>query len=79
MTVDNAFEKLDILQEDWVNGRLSPDQRAKCVAMDYKIELRNAEMGYSDKQGGSPESWRQSASRLLEFERRLGVSVEKFA
>ena len=40
MTVDNAFEKLDILQEDWVNGRLNPLQRAKCVAMDYAIEMR---------------------------------------
>ena len=36
MTVDNAFEKLDLMQDDWVNGRLSPLQRAKCVGMDYQ-------------------------------------------
>ena len=52
MTVDNAFEKLDLLQEDWVNGRLSPFQTsAKCVAMDYKIEMRMYEMGYTDESG----------------------------
>ena len=24
MTLDNAIEKIDLLQEDWVNGRLNP-------------------------------------------------------
>ena len=75
-TVENAFEKLDILQEDWVSGRLSPLQRAKCVAMDYRVELKMAEMGYTDNKGGSPESWNTSAEKLVQFERtRLGVDI----
>jgi hypothetical protein len=75
-TVENAFEKLDILQEDWVNGRLSPLQRAKCVAMDYHTGLRMSQMGYTDDQGGSPESWKESAEKLLRFERtRFGVDI----
>jgi hypothetical protein len=75
-TVGNAFEKLDLLQEDWVNGKLSPVQRAKCVAMDYRIKIKMAEMGYTDEQGGSPESWKLSADKLAGFEKsRLGVDV----
>jgi hypothetical protein len=75
-TVDNAFEKLDLLQEDWVNGRLSPVQRAKCVAMDYRIKIKMAEMGYTDEQGGSPESWKLSADKLARFEKsRLSVDI----
>ena len=75
-TVSNAFEKLDLLQEDWVNGKLSPVQRAKCVAMDYRIKIKMAEMGYTDEQGGSPESWKLSADKLAGFEKsRLGVDV----
>ena len=70
MTVDNAFEKLDILQEDWVNGRMNPLQRAKCVAIDYAIEMRMSEMGYVDGQGGSAESWKASAEKLARFEKR---------
>ncbi len=76
MTVDNAFEKLDLLQEDWVHGRMSPLQRAKCVAIDYAIKMRMAEMGYVDDQGGSPEAWRASAGKLAQFETaRLGVDI----
>jgi hypothetical protein len=75
-TVENAFEKLDILQDDWVNGRLSPLQRAKCVAMDYLVEARMAEMGYTDNKGGSPESWKSSAEKLARFEKtRLNVDI----
>lgn len=75
-TVNNAFEKLDLLQEDWVNGRLSPVQRAKCVAMDYRIKIKMAEMGYTDEQGGSQESWKLSADKLVRFEKtRLGVDI----
>jgi hypothetical protein len=76
MTVDNAFEKLDILQDDWVNGRLSPTQRAKCVAMDYAIKMRMSEMGYAGSSGGSVESWKASADKLAKFEKtRLGVDI----
>jgi hypothetical protein len=75
-TVENAFEKLDILQEDWANGRLSPLQRAKSVGMDYRIGLKMSEMGYADNQGGSPESWKASAEKLLRFERtHFGVDI----
>jgi hypothetical protein len=77
MTVDNAFEKLDILQDDWINGRLSPLQRAKCVAMDYKIEMRQFEMGYEDK-GGGPETWKAAAERLVQFEKRTGLDILHF-
>jgi len=79
MTVDNALEKLDLLQEDWVNGRLSPTQRARAAASDYKIETRHSEMGYTDSQGGKPEAWKASADRLLEFEKRLGINLGEFA
>src|SRR2546426_4838567 len=37
ITVDDSFVKLDILLEDWVNGRINPLQRARSVAMLYKI------------------------------------------
>jgi hypothetical protein len=79
MTVDNALEKFDSLQEDWANGRLSPNQRARAVACDYKIEMRHSEMGYTDSQGGKPEAWKASAERLLEFEKRLGIKLLDFA
>jgi hypothetical protein len=75
-TVDNAFEKLDILQEDWVNGRLSPFQRAQCAAADYRLGIKMSQMGYTDRRGGSPESWKASAERLAQFERtHSGVDV----
>jgi hypothetical protein len=77
MTVDNAFEKLDILQGDWINGRLSPLQRVKCVAMDYKIEMRQFDIGYEDEQGG-PETWKAAAERLVQFEERAGMDILHF-
>jgi hypothetical protein len=79
MNVDNAFEKLDLLQEDWANGRLSPLQRAKSVTMDYKVELHCAEMGYTDEQGGSPDTWKASAERLVQFEKSLGLDISHLA
>jgi hypothetical protein len=78
MTLDNVFEKLDLLQEDWVNGRLSPFQRARSVALDYRIKLRHVEMGYVDKQGGSPETWKASADRLIGFEKEIGVDLLQY-
>jgi hypothetical protein len=77
MTVDNAFEKLDILQEDWINGRLSALQRAKCVAIDYKIEMRQFEMGYEDTKGG-PDTWKAAADKLVQFEERAGLDLLHF-
>jgi hypothetical protein len=79
MTVENAVEKLDFLQEYWAIGRLSPQQRARVVACDYKIEMRHAEMGYTDDKGGSPDSWKASAERLVRFEKSLGVEVLRYA
>ena len=79
MTVDNAFEKLDLLLDDWTNGRLNPLQRARVAACDYKIEMRQSEMGYTDSQGGTPEAWKASAERLLQFEKRLGINLLAFA
>ena len=78
MTVDNAIEKFELLQDDWINGRLSPDQRARAVACDYKIKLRHAEKGYTDSHDGTTEAWKASAERLLEFERRLGVEILRY-
>ena len=78
MTVDNAFEKLDLLQEDWVNGRISPLQRARCVAMEYKVEAQMSEMGYEDEQGGSSEAWKTSAEKLVQFEKRVGLDILHF-
>ena len=73
MTIDNAFEKLDMLQEDWVNGRLSPLQRAKCVALDYRIKLRHAEMGYVDDQGRATRVMERLArERLVKIRKRAG-------
>ena len=75
-TVENAVEKLDILQEDWVNGKLNPLQRARCVAMDYRMELKMSELGYTDDKGNSPESWKASAEKLVRYEKsRLGVDI----
>jgi len=79
MTIDNALEKFSLLQEDWVNGRLSPQQRARAVACDYKIEIRHSELGYMDAQGGNPEAWKASAERLLKFERGIGINLPDFA
>jgi len=78
MTVDNAFEKLDILREDWVNGKISPLQRALCVAREYELDQLMSGMGYTDEQGGSSEAWRATAEKLLQFEKRVGVDVTSF-
>lgn len=75
MTVDNAFEKLDLLQEDWVNGRLGPLERARCVAMNYKIDLHMFEMGYSYAQGELPDAWKEGAEKIADFEKRLGLDI----
>jgi hypothetical protein len=79
MTIDNALEKFALLQEDWINGRLSPRQRAQAVACDYKIEIRHSELGYTDTQGGNPEAWKASAEKLLKFERGIGINLPDFA
>jgi hypothetical protein len=79
MTLDNAIEKIDLLQEDWINGRLDPVQRAKSVAMDYKIKMRHAEMGYIDDQGGSPQSWKAGAEKLAGFEKKLNIDILQYA
>jgi len=78
MTVDNAFEKLDILRDDWVNGRISPLQRARCVALEYRIDQRMSEIGYTDEQGGSPEDWKETSEKLVQFEKRVGVDILHF-
>lgn len=75
MTTDNAFQKLDILREDWVNGRLTPLQRARCAAMNYKIDMRMYVMGYPYQDGESPNRWKEAAERLAQFERGLGLDV----
>jgi hypothetical protein len=76
MTVDNAFEKLDMLQDDWVNGRLNPTQRAKCVATDYLIKMRMSQRGYAEDGKDPAESWKASAEKLAKFEKtRLGVDI----
>ena len=78
MTVDNAFEKLDMLQIDWVNGKLSPYQRAKSVAIDYRIEIRQCDLGYPGVRGEAPGVWKDAADRLLGLEKRNGVDLLKF-
>jgi hypothetical protein len=79
MTVDNAFEKLDILQEDWVNGRFGAAERARCAAMNYKIDLRMYEKGYPYAQGGLPDAWKEGAERVAQFEKRLGLDIHNLA
>jgi len=78
MTIDNAFEKLDLLQEDWVNGRLDPRQRARCVAVDYQVERRQNELGYLGVNGEPTTIWNDVAERLAQNEKRLGVDILKF-
>jgi len=75
MTLDNAFEKLDMLQEDWVNGRISPVQRAKVVALDYLIDTRQFDLGYLGVDGETPQVWKDGAERLMKLENELGVNV----
>jgi hypothetical protein len=78
MTLDNAFEKLDLLQEDWVNGRIDPIQRVRAVAMDYLVGRRQYELGYLGVHGESPEVWKDGAERLVQFEKRLGVNLSSY-
>jgi hypothetical protein len=78
MTVDNAFEKLDLLQEYWVNGRLDPRQRARSVAVDYLIEKRQNELGYLGVNGEPTQVWNDVAEKLVRNERGVGVNILKF-
>jgi hypothetical protein len=75
MTLDNALEKLDLFQEDWVSGRISPIQRAKVVALDYLVDSRQYDLGYTGVNGEPPQVWKDGAERLVKFERQLGVDV----
>jgi hypothetical protein len=79
ITVDMSFAKLGILLEDWVNGRISPLQRVRCVAMSYKIALRMYEKGYPDGRGGSADTWKKTAEKLVQFEKVLGLGIQDFA
>jgi hypothetical protein len=79
MTVDNAFEKLDLLREDWVNGRINPLQRVRCVAKEYEVDKQMSAMGYTDEQGESPEVWMTTADKLVQFEKLLGINILDFA
>lgn len=78
MTVDNAFEKLDLLQEDWVNGRLNPRQRARSAAIDYTIVKRLNELGYPGVHGEPSTIWNDAAERLVQNEKRVEVDVLRF-
>jgi hypothetical protein len=78
MTVDNAFEKLDFLQMDWVNGRLTPLQRARSVAIDYKVDVRQNELGYLGAHGRPSDVWKDRAKRVVEFEKGIGVDILQF-
>jgi hypothetical protein len=78
MTVDNAFEKLDLLQEDWVNGRLDARQRARAAAMSYTIVKRQNELGYLGVGGEPSSTWSDAADRLVQNEKRVGVDIREF-
>jgi len=78
MTVDNAVEKLDLLQEDWVNGRLDSRQRARSVAIAYAIEKRQNELGYLGVNGEPTRIWNDVAERLVQNEKCLGVDILNF-
>jgi len=73
MTLDNALEKLDMFQEDWVNGRIDPVQRAKVVALDYLVDSRQYDLGYTGVDGEPPQVWKDGAERLVKLESQLGV------
>jgi hypothetical protein len=36
-------------------------------------------MGYFDNRGGSPETWKASAERLVGFEKNLNVDISRYA
>src|SRR2546425_320951 len=79
ITVDNSFAKLDLLLEEWANGRISPLQRAKSVAMSYKVDMCMYEKGYPDGRGGLSETWKKTTEKLIRFEKVLGVDILSFA
>ena len=79
ITVDNSFAKLDLLLEEWVNGRISPLQRAESVAMSYEVDMRMYEKDYPDGRGGSSETWKRTTEKLIQFEKVLGVDILSFA
>ena len=78
MTVDNALQKIDILQEDWVSGKLSPPQRARCVAIDRMVDLKQYELGYLGSKDKSSDVWRDRANHLVQFENAIGVDILKY-
>jgi hypothetical protein len=78
MNVDNALEKLDLLQEDWVNGRLGPYQRAKSVAVDYRMDIRQYELGYLGVRGEPSTVWKEGAEKLIQFEKHIGIEILKY-
>ena len=78
MTVDNAFEKLDLLQQDWVNGRLDPRQRARSVALGYVMERTQNDLGYLGVNGEPSSVWNDAAERLVQNEKRAGVDILEF-
>ena len=78
MTLDNALEKLDMFQEDWVNGRINPVQRAKVVALDYLVDSRQYDLGYTGVDGEPPQVWKDGAERLVKLESQLGVDFLAF-
>jgi len=78
MTVDNAFEKLDLLQEDWVKGRLDPRQRARSVALSYLMVRRQNELGYLGVNGDPTSVWNDAAKRLMQYENRAGIDILQF-
>jgi hypothetical protein len=77
-TVDMSFAKVDVLLEDWVNGRISPLQRVRSVAMLYKIDMRMYEEGYPDGEGGPPDAWKNTAEKLGQFEMVIGLDLLHF-
>jgi len=78
MTIDNALEKLDILQDDWINGRLDPKQRACSAAVSYLITRRQNELGYLGVNGEPTNVWNDAAERIRRNEGRVGVELLKF-
>jgi len=79
MTVDNAFEKLDIMQEDWINGKLDPRQRARVSVVNYQMQKRQSEMGYPGVNGEPASIWDGVAEKLAQKEGSIGIDVSKFA
>ena len=51
---------------------------AKSVAIDYRIEIRQFELGYLSVRSEPSSIWKDSAEGLLEFEKHGGIDVLKF-